>query len=280
MLHPSVRRGVEAVTPGYFEALRVPVRAGRAFTGADRAGAPAVAIVNEELARHLWPDRSPVGGSLQIGSGVFTVVGVAGTVRRSAMHDVVVARAYVPFAQHPQPAMSIVVRAAGDDGQAAEALRAAILDADPSLMPERLTTVEQDLGQFVAPLRMMTWLLGAFGLAAAALTALGVFGSMSYSVAQRRQELAIRSALGADRRALVRLVIAQAARITMAGMIPGVAISLLTARWLGSFLFGVGPTDTRTTAAVLALLAMAALAACYRPARQAASADPMTLLRS
>ena len=283
LLSPSVRRGVEAATLGYFEALGVPLVAGRAFNDADRAGTAPVALVNEELARQLWPDRRPTGESLRLGAdadaAVVTVVGVVGTVRRSSMHDIPVARVYVPFAQHPNAMLSIVVRAAGDEARAAEALRAAVADVDSSLMVEGLTTVEQDLAQFVAPLRMMTWLLGAFAVTALLLTALGVFGSMSYSVTQRQRELAIRSALGADAPALVRLVLTHGITVTLAGMIPGVALSLFAARWLGSFLFGVEPIDAPTIVAVLALLAVTSLVACYRPARAAAAADPMTVLR-
>jgi predicted permease len=282
-LNPSVRRGVEAITPGYVEAIGVPLREGRRFTAADRAGAAPVALVNAELVRHLWPGRSPLGASLRLGDDgsapIVTVVGVVGTVRRSPMHDVPVARVYVPFAQHPNPSLSIVVRAAGGEAPAADALRAVVAATDPALMIERLTTVEQDLAQFIAPLRLMSWLLGAFALTALLLTALGVFGSMSYNVMQRRRELAIRTALGAGRGALVRLVVRQAALLTIAGTIPGVAISFIAARWLRSFLFGVAPIDAGTTAGVIALLAIASLAACWRPARAAASADPMTILR-
>jgi putative ABC transport system permease protein len=283
-LDGSVRRGVEAVTPEYFAAIGLPVQSGRVFNAADRAGAAPVAIVNAELARHLSPGGSIIGESLRLGAEadapIVTIVGVVGTVRRSAMHDVPVARVYVPFAQHPIQILSIAVRASGDAAPAVAALRASLADVDATLMLEGVRTMEDDLAQFIAPLRMMSWLLGAFAVIAVLLTALGVFGSMSYSVSQRRRELAIRSALGADRRSLVRLVVGQGATITLAGMIPGLLLSLLTGRWIGSFLFGVSPMDARTTAVVLGVLALASLVACYRPARDAAAADPMTILRA
>jgi predicted permease len=283
ILSPGVRRGVEAVTPRYFTAMGVALTAGRAFSDGDRAGTQPVTIVNDELARHLWPDRSPVGEQLRLGAEpgapVATVVGVVRSIRRSAMHDVVVARAYVPFAQYPNRQLTIVVRGRSDVAPLAEAVRQDVVRADPMLMVERLRPTVEDLAGFVAPLRMITWLLAAFAAAATLLTALGVYGTMSCTVNERERELAVRAALGADARSLLGLVLRHGARLALIGIVPGTALAIVGARFLASFLFGVTPGDPATLASVVAILAIVSVAACVRPARLAATTDPMTVLR-
>jgi putative ABC transport system permease protein len=283
-LERSVRRGVEAVTPGYFAALGAPMTLGRGFTDADRAGTAPIAIVNEELVRHLWPSRNPVAELLRLGSvdenaPVVTVVGVVSTIRRSRMHDVPVARVYVPYAQYPNFALSIVVRARTDIGAASRALQNAIRRTDASLLVEGMRSVDADLAQFVAPIRLMTSLLGAFGVVGLLLAGLGVFGTMSYTVSQREREMAVRAALGAARGDIVRLVFGSALRITAAGVFVGMLIAIAATRTLSSFLFGVTPNDPATLATVISFLTIVALVSCYRPARVAATADPMAILR-
>ena len=283
-LPASVRRGIEAVTPGYFEAFGVALKAGRDFAGTDRQGTAPVAIVNEELARHLWPGADPVGERLRLGSPgeaapVVTVVGVVGSVRRSRMHDFTVARAYVPFAQHPNGNVTFFVRARGDAGSGGRALEAAVREADPSLMVERLRSLEADVEQFAAPMRLTSALFGAFGITGVLLAALGVFGTMSYTVSQRQRDMAVRAALGAARGEIVRLVFGSVLRITAGGVAAGLVLAFVATRALESSLFGVSPTDPFTYAIVVAFLVLVSLAACYRPARAAATADPMSILR-
>ena len=283
-LEPSVRRGVEAVTPGYFAALGAPITRGRAFTEADRAGTAPVAIVNEELVRHLWPNRNPVGELLRLGAlgedaPVVTVVGVVSSILRSRMHDVPVARVYLPYAQYPNAALSMIVRSRTDFRATGRALQDAVQRTDSSLLVEGLGSVEADLAQFVAPIRLITSLLGAFGLVGLLLAGLGVFGTMSYTVSQREREMAVRAALGAGRGDILRLVFGSALRITAAGVLAGVIIAAGATRALSSFLFDVSPTDPVTFATVIAFLTIVAVAACYRPARTAATADPMAILR-
>jgi putative ABC transport system permease protein len=280
----SVRRGIEAVTPGYFDAIGTPIERGRDFTDGDRDGAAPVALINEELARQLWPNRNPVGHSLRLGLPgeavpTVTVVGVVGTIRRSVMHDVPVARVYVPFAQHPNQTVTIVVRSRGDVNAAGRGLQAAVAATDPTLFAEGLRTVDADLAQFVAPVRLMTSLLTGFGLAGLLLAGLGVFGTMSYTVSQRAREMAVRSALGAHRRDIFRLVFTGALGITLVGIVAGIAIAAIATKALAGFLFAVSPLDPLTIAGVVAFLIVVSLAACYRPARAAAGADPMSILR-
>ena len=280
----SVRRAIEAVTPGYFQALGVPLRSGRAFTRADREGARPVAIVNDELARHLWRDRSPVGETVRIGTPdeggpIVTVVGVVATVRRSAMHDTPVARVYVPYAHYPNGALSVVVRTRDRTAAAMSQLTHVVAQTDPDLFLEGLRTVEADVAQFLAPVRMMATLLGAFGVAGVLLAGLGVFGTVSYTVSQREREMAVRAALGATRRDIVRLAVASTLRMTAAGMIVGAIAASMAARMLAGVLFGVSTADPVSWATVALALSVVSLGACWRPARRAANMDPMALLR-
>jgi putative ABC transport system permease protein len=275
---------IEAITPEYFSAMAVPIRQGRAFTDADRPGAPLVAIINDEFARHFWPDRSPIGDVVRLGAPdtsapQVTIVGVVGSIRRSAMHGFVVSRIYVPYAQFPGPSLALVVRARADVGAAMNAMQAAVRQTDASLVLDAQRTVEADVAEFVQPVRFITVLLTAFGVAGALLTALGVFGTMSYAVSQRRREMAVRAALGASRADILRLVLGSGLRITALGLSAGVVAALVATRALTSFLFGVAPADPITLGLVAAALAVVALAACYRPARMAATVDPMTVLR-
>jgi predicted permease len=280
----SIRRGVDAVSPGYFDALGATVTAGRGFSEADRDSGQPVAIINDALARALWPSRSLIGQRLRLGSiaergPIVTVVGVVRTIRRSAMHDVPIARVYLPYAQYPNPAMTIVVRSRGDIRAAERALESAVSRTDPGLFVEGMRTMDADVAQFVAPVRLMTMVLAAFGLTGLLLAASGVFGTMSYAVSQRRREIAVRVALGADRQEIFALVLRSAGTLIGAGLIGGVATAFVVTRAVATFLFGVGPTDPVTFAAVTAILLAVSLAACFHPARVAAGTDPMEILR-
>jgi putative ABC transport system permease protein len=275
---------IEGVTPEYFDAMGVPVRQGRVFADTDRPGAPLVAIINEEFARQSWRDRSPVGDVIRLGAAntaapQATIIGVVGSIRRSAMHGFVVSRIYVPYAQFPAANLSLIVRARGDLAPAMAAMQTAVRQTDASLVLDAERTVEADVAAFVQPVRFITVLFTAFGVTGVLLAALGVFGTMSYAVSQRLREMAVRAALGADRGDLLRLVLGSGLRVTAVGLAGGVIAAILAARALSSFLFGITPADPGTLAAVAAALAAVSLAACYRPAHLAASTDPMTVLR-
>jgi putative ABC transport system permease protein len=280
----SVRRGVEAVTPRYFDALGASLTLGRVFTDADRDGAAPVAVVNEELVRHLWPNRNPIGETLRLGSPaeaapVVTVIGVVTTIRRSGMHDQPIARVYVPFAQYPNASLSLVVRGRSNVAAATRELQTSVGRLDRTLFVENLRTVDADVAQFLAPVRLVTSLLTGFGVVGLFLAGLGVFGAMSYMVSQRQREMAVRAALGAHQRDIVRLVFSSALRVTALGIIAGTMAALAGTRVLSSYLFGVSPTDLPTFVAAIGFLVLVSLAACYRPARVAATSDPMQLLR-
>jgi putative ABC transport system permease protein len=272
------------VTPNYFTAAGIPQKSGRVFTTADRAGSAPVAIVNEELARHLWPGRSPEGETVRLGSGdssgsTVTIVGVVGSVRRSGMHDGVVSRIYLPFAQSPNPTVALAVRARADMHAAALDLVSVVREADPSLVVEDVNTIEADVAQFLDPVHLIALLLGGFGTAGVLLAALGVFGTMAYVVSRREREIAVRSALGAGPARLIRMVLRSGVSMVAIGIAAGVVASIGLAQLSGSLLYGVAATDPLTLAGVAAVLVLAALGACYRPARAAARVDPITVLR-
>ena len=280
----STNPSVQAITPGYFDAMQIPSRLGRGFSDDDRAGTPPVAIVNEELARQLWPGRSPVGEFMRLGplnesAQMVEVIGVVGTIRRSPMHTSPVARAYLPFAQYPNPSMQVIVRGRQGTSTLPLALGRSLREVDATLFAEEIRTLSEDAAQFVAPTRLITLLLALFAALGLLLAALGVFGTMTYNVSQRAREIAIRSALGASRRELTRMVLRRGLIVTMAGVVPGIVIALLSSRALGSFLYGVSPTDPWTLAGVVAVLMIVSLIASYRPAAKAASVDPMAILR-
>lgn len=284
MLPASARRGFEAITPGYFDALGLPLRGGRDFTAADGAGGAPVAIVNEELVRQLFSGENPIGQALRLGARdlpapIVTIVGVVATARRSPMHDAPVARVYVPFAQHPNGMPAFVVRSNDRPDAAMRALEQAVHGVDADLLVENVRTVWDDVGRFVAPVRLVTALLTMFATVGLLLAALGVFGSMSYAVAQRRREMAVRSALGASRFDILRLVFGGAVGVTAAGVAFGIIAAAFASRAIGGFVFGVSAIDPITYAAAGLLLAGMALAACYAPARAAAAVDPMIVLR-
>jgi putative ABC transport system permease protein len=282
----SVSRGgsVEAVTAGYFGALGAPIIAGRGIADSDRAGSVPVALVNEVMARRLWPGQSALGHRVRLGTPaepapIVTVVGIVASVRRSPMHDTPIATIYVPYAQYPNGSVTLVVRTRGEVTPGVDALNDAIRAVDPSLMAEGVRTLQQDMAPFTKPLRVITNVLGAFALTAVLLASLGMFATMSYSVAERRHEIAVRAALGAARDTIVRMVLTRALRLVAAGVVIGMLAAAWAARALQSYLFGVTPLDPLTHVAVGAGLSAVAVAACWRPARLAASIDPMALLR-
>ena len=186
---------------------------------------------------------------------------------------------YVPFSQYPNGSLTVVTRARYDVAAATRALQAAVRSTDPALFAEDLRTVEADVAQFVAPIRMITLLLTAFGIGGLLLAGLGVFGTMSYTVSQRAREIAIRAALGATRGEVLRLVLKSALTMTVAGVLVGTLAAAALANALRAFLFGVTPVDPATFVIITVAVVVLAIVAAYRPARSAASLDPIAVLR-
>ena len=280
----------QIVTPGYFEALGIPLRRGRVFTERDRADAPRVALVNETMARTYWPQGDAVGGRIRTrgpGDPWMTVVGVVADVRHSGLTGEPRKIWYRPQAQMPADgfnprSMSLAVRAAAgtDPLQLAAPVRAAVRALQPGLPIAELRTMTEIRGGAIARERFTLQLLLAFGALALTLAAIGIYGVLAYWVARRTHEIGVRLAIGAQRRNVLGHVVGQALALTAGGLALGVAGALALGRTLEGLLYGVEPADPWTLAGVAVLLGGVALLAGLLPARRAASLDPMSALRA
>jgi putative ABC transport system permease protein len=279
------RAEYRAVTAGYFETMRIPLRKGRTFGADDRRGAPAVAVVNETLAAQVFPGQDPLGQRLRIGVATdesdpltFAIVGVVGDVPtfggRIAPPEI-----YVPHLQQSWTWMSLVVRTSGDPVLLTGALRRQVGALDPEQPVYDVRPMLELLSDSVALSRFITALLGGFALLGLALATVGVYGVVAGSVDRRTGEFGLRLAGGANARDVLRMVMGQAARLAAAGVTLGLLASFALTRVMQGLLFGVSATDPATFAAVAGVLAMATLLASYLPARRAARLDPAAVLR-
>ena len=277
------------VSPGYFYTLRIPVLKGRTFTGHDDEQAQKVAVVNESLARHLWPGEDPIGKELPLLGAPLTVIGVVGNTRHEGLSQDVESEIYVPYLQPVttnntagfrfDPSMQLAVRTASDPASLTSAVRAQVMAIDPAQPIYHVSTLEQTLSDSLAPRRFNMLLLGIFASIALALATIGIYGVMAYSVTQRTHEIGIRMALGAERSSVLGLIVTQGLRLTLAGVIIGLAGAWALTRFLTSFLYDVRATDVATFALVSVALVVVSVLASYIPARRAAKVDPMVALR-
>ena len=267
------------VSPGYFYTLGIPVLKGRTFTDHDDEQALKVAVVNEALARHLWPTEDPIGKQLPLFSDNPTVVGVVGNTRHEGLSQDTEAEFYVPYLQSPGNSMQLAVRTAADPDSMVSAVRAQVRDVDPDQPLYHMATLQQVLSESLAPRRFNMLLLGIFAGIALTLATVGIYGVMAFSVTQRTHEIGIRMALGAERRNVLRLIVRQGLRLTLFGVVLGVAGAWALTSFLASFLFGVAPRDPATFVLVSLALVAVSILACYIPARRATRVDPMVALR-
>ena len=275
----------EAITPDYFSVLRIPLRTGRIFTTADDASAPRVAIVTESLARDRWPNQNAVGKRFKLGQADsneewITVVGVARDIKQFGVREGTTEGIYLPFSQSPPRTSTITVRVAEEATAVAPSARRVVGALDPELAVFGVESMTQILARSIWQPKLQTLLVGTFAVIALVLAAVGVYGVVSYAVAQRTREIGVRIALGAQRSAVLRLVIAQGVRLTLIGVAVGLAGSLAGARLLEGLLFGVRARDPLTFGGVPILLFLVAVIACYLPARRAANVDPAVALRA
>jgi putative ABC transport system permease protein len=275
---------LDAVTPDYFRVMGIPLERGRAFTSRDHADAPRVAIVNASMARRFWPNEDPIGRRFKYGDSQsdgpwITIVGVVGDMRRTGYDMPVRYETFLPHAQRPSAAMTLVLRSAGDPIALAGVVRGAVRALDAEQPVYEVATMEQLLAGMVAQRRFGMALLGAFAALALALGLVGVYGVTSYLVAQRTREVGLRLALGAEPAHVVRMVVRQGMTAAAAGLGVGIIGALAAARLMRSLLYGVGPTDVATLGGVAVLIALATLLASWIPARRAARVNPLTALR-
>jgi predicted permease len=277
--------GVHWVTPNWPTVLQVPLRSGRLFDGGDRVGTRKVVLVSETAARTFWPGEDALGRPVSVGQGGFSedtayVVGVVGDVRYGSLDSLPKPDVYLSYYQSPSGRMMLFARTAGDPLALAAAARRAIHEIAPEAPVFEVRTLEERVADTMGFARFSTTLLALFAAMALALATMGTYGVISFAVAQRTREIAVRSALGATRGGIVRLVVRQGVTIAAVGGAVGTAAALGATRVLGSLLYDVEPTDPATFAAIVVVLVAAVVAASWAPARRAAGLSPMDALRS
>ena len=272
---------VLVVSPGYFAAMNIPIARGRVFDDRDRSGAPHAVVINQTTARQMFPNEDPVGKILGIEWGDFPyqIIGVVNDVHQRSLGGDVRFQVFISNYQEPTSPVYVVARAHGDPRLLGNAIQAAIHGVDNALPISDVKTMDEYVSEAVAAPRFNTILLGGFAALALVLASVGIFGVISYSVSQRRQEIGIRRALGASAGNVVKLVVGQGMLLAALGIAIGTGGALALARLLQTLLFGTAPTDPATFSVVAALLAGVAFAASYLPARRAARVDPADALR-
>jgi len=270
------------IQPGYFETMRVPIAQGRPFTARDTRDATPVIIISQAMARQMFPNQSPLGRRIRSwrDENLYReIVGVVGDLRYDGLSEDIGNNVYIPHAQDTWNAMMLTVRTHGDPNPLLGSIRGEIWSVDKKLSISEVKTMDQILDTQLARPRFSMFLLGLFAATALLLAAIGIYGVMSYSVAQRTREIGIRMALGALRGDVLRMVAGRAAVLAGVGTGAGIVGALAATRLLRTLLFGVDPADAGTFVAVSAVLILVALAASYIPARRATKVDPTVTLR-
>jgi predicted permease len=268
---------VRFVTAGYFQTLQIPLRAGRDFEDRDRAGV--VAIISAGLAEKLWPHQNAIGRRLTDAGQGMEVVGITPDIRSTGLDQDPVNMLYIPMWQRPQYSSSLLVRTTLDAASMAGTLRRVVWDVDSELPVPEVRTMQQLMQASVAQRRFQMLLVLLFAAAALALAAFGTYGVVSFVVARRRAELGIRMALGAQRSAILRMVVRQGMTPVVAGLAGGAAVAFALGQYLASLLFQVSPRDPLAFSISAAVLLTVAVAACLVPARRATQVNPVEALR-
>jgi putative ABC transport system permease protein len=277
--------GHRRTSPGYFDALRIPVLDGRGLSDSDTPESLKVAVVNHALASRFFPRGGAVGARIRIGPDPKapwrTIVGVVGDVRHTGPEKEPGPELFLPVTQATgRYDMSLAVRAEGDPAVLAGAIRDTARSIDPSVMLWGIRAMDDLMDDYLAPRRLSLRLVQGFAAVALALALIGIYGVLSYTVSQRVPEIGVRMALGARRGEIVRMMIASGARLGLIGIAAGVAVSLATSRILNGLLFGVERTDAVTYVSVIVLMLAAGLLACAIPAMRAARVNPLSAIRA
>jgi putative ABC transport system permease protein len=270
-----------SASPGYFRAMGIALVRGRLFSDRDGAATPRVVVIDQEAARRYWPFGDAIGVRISIDDPDVwrEIVGIVRSVRHDALDQAPRGTMYFPLAQRPTPTIFAVVNTVDDPVNTTAAARGAVRSLDPELPVYDVSSLENRLSDSLGRRRIAMWLLVAFGSLALALASIGVYGVLAYDVSQRKQEIGIRMALGADARSVRQMVMASGVSLTVVGIAVGVAVAALAARAASGLLFGVSPYDPVTYTAFAAVLVGTALIAAYVPARRATKVDPMIALR-
>lgn len=274
---------VRVTDAGYFRAMGIPLLRGRGFTESEIAEARNVVVISETMARQHFPGEDPIGKRIRVEMSLdppaAEIVGIVGDVRYESLVDEAYPTVYMPIPDLTYPFMTLVLRAGDDPLQLAPVVRQALREIDPDQPVSDVRTLDKVMSETVARPRFNTLLLGLFAGLATLLAAVGIFGVMSYSVTLRTREIGLRMALGAQPGEVLRLILKQGLFLTTLGIAIGLAGAFALTRVLSGLLFGVGSTDPATYAAIVLLLALVSLIACYLPARRATRVDPLIALR-
>ncbi len=271
-----------AVSAQYFKAMGIPLISGRAFTDRDTKQSPRVAIVSGRFAEEAFPGENPIGKRINVTTGQESfreIVGVVGDVKQRGIADRILPHVYEPFAQAPTPFMTLVVRSSGDPSVLVPAIRSKVLALDHELPLQRVATLDQIVPDSIRNQRFASRIMTAFAVVALLLAMAGLYGVVSYSVAQRTRELGIRVALGAQVTDVLGLVLKQGMSFVLLGELVGLVAAYLLNEILEPALYGVTSTDISTYVTVAVFLFLIALVACYVPARRATRVDPLQALR-
>jgi predicted permease len=283
---PGVDNSVEVLwaSPEYFDTLGIRVVRGRGISGRDRAGQPKVVVINETAARTYWGAEDPIGKRIAVGQGGFQdgaeVVGIVEDVRYGGVEIAVLPGVYLPQMQSPRSGGVIFVRSRTRPATLVASVRAALAALDPDLPLINIMMMQERFGEATWRTRISAWLLGMFAVLALVLAALGLYGVISQGVEQRRREIGVRMAVGADRAHIMRLIIDRVVVIALTGIALGVACAVPAMRVLAALLYQVRPTDPLVFSGLALLLLAVALLAGYIPARRATRVDPLTTLRT
>jgi putative ABC transport system permease protein len=277
------------VSPGFFEAMQVPLIKGRVLTDDDRAGAPLVAVIDDEFVRRYYPDQDPIGKRFTFGPPAgaadtssrewIQIVGVVGHTKHEGLAAEPRIQYYLPYRQNGTPVLTVAARTAGNPESYVNAVRLAVREVDPDQPIANVRTMDELLEQSVGQRKLSMVLLSLFSGIALLLASVGIYGVMSYSVAQRSREIGVRIALGAERGDVLRLVLRQGMRVALAGVGAGLVIAFGLTRVIASQLYDVRPTDPITFVLVASLLTGVALVANLVPALRATRVDPAVVLR-
>ena len=276
----TIRIWYRAATPGYFEAMRLPVLRGRGIEERDQMGAPFIAVINESLAKQYFPDRDPLGRVLKSKKNSFTVVGVVKNATSFGLAKAESPAVYFSHAQFPLRPMGIVLRTTGDPNRLVRPARAVLQQMDPTMPPLNMSPLSEMVAASVAPERALGVLMSGFGILALILAAVGLYGLMAYVTGERVREFGIRMALGADALSVRGLVLRQALLFSLAGAALGVFAAMSLTRVLRGVLFEIQPFDPLSFMLSLAVLIAVTLIASYVPAWRASRVDPSAVLRS
>jgi putative ABC transport system permease protein len=282
---PMVDRYI--TTPGYLQAVNIPLRHGRAITTQDDERAPLVLLVSEGLAAHFWPNQDPIGKRIKLpwnpgreDKPWRTVVGVVGDVKQYGLDKPGTSAVYLPHAQYSVSFMTLVTRTSVDPAEMLGAVKQVVQRLDADQVPMEVSTMQDVMMDSVRTQRFTMFVLAAFAMLALALAAVGIYGVMSYVVAQRTHEIGIRIALGARLGNIFGLVMGNALWLALAGIALGAVGAFALTRLMKSLLFGVAPTDVVTFVVVCVALGVVALVASFLPARRATKVDPLVALRN